>query len=191
MNKKIDSIMAKMNRREKILNEYVKIDWKKFNNSSVIDIGPAFGIWAMKAVDSGATVKAVEISNYWCKTFCAITSNIGYNIPVTECNILKYDKKEKYDIVLCLAVWHHVPEYKLLFDKIFELSKKYIYIEGPVGEETIYKKHKQYGADEQSAWYWVPTTKELIKEIEDRGGTITRMSFNKNGHRVMVEVEKR
>jgi cyclopropane fatty-acyl-phospholipid synthase-like methyltransferase len=155
----------------------------------VLDIGVAYGIWSMMACDAKANVKAIDISKWWCDKFKEITEYKGYNIPIQNINILDLKTTDKYDIVLLIAVLHHVERWAELLDKVFSLSNDIIYLECPVGEKITDKKHKSFGEREEQSWYYVPNIKELIIQIEKRGGKITNGKFNTKGNRYFCEIK--
>lgn len=185
-------LLNKMQERENLLSQYFDIDWSVFNNKTVLDIGPAYGIWSMKADNAKAkSVKAIDVDNYWIKNFKTITDHFNHQIPIQKKNVLELDNTDKSDIVLFLAVWHHVPDYKTALDNVFATFKDHLFIEGPISEkETVTTKHKEWGKQVQQAFYWVPTIEDAISEIEKRNGIICKKTFNPQKTRMFLHVTK-
>jgi 2-polyprenyl-3-methyl-5-hydroxy-6-metoxy-1,4-benzoquinol methylase len=175
-----------MHARKNLLDLYVHVDWDWFDGKYVLDIGPAYGIWSMRAVEAGARVDAVEISPYWCKTYTDILAHHGIKADVTQANILEFEPGKTYDAVLFMAVWHHVPDYQSALRRVFSLSRDRVYLEGPIRDKTISTKHKTFGAAEEQAWYWEPTEDELVTQILNNGGSILSTHYNSNRRRISL-----
>lgn len=183
-----NSALQAMQSRKDLLDLYVHVDWSYLCNKTVLDIGPAYGIWSMRAVEAGASVEAIDVGKYWCRKFAEITNHCGFKIKISQSNVLDFSPGKTYDAVFYLAVWHHVPQYKLALDKVFSLSHDRIYMEGPINSKTITHKHKKFGPATEQACYWEPTEDELTREIKSRGGSILSTHYNSNRHRISLIV---
>jgi 2-polyprenyl-3-methyl-5-hydroxy-6-metoxy-1,4-benzoquinol methylase len=191
----INHSIKEMGKRKKILDKYVNVDWSVFKGKKVLDIGPAYGIWSMRAIDRGAkSVTAIDVDDYWVKAFPQVTKHLGYNIPITQKNVLDLKVKSAYDVVFFLAVWHHIIDWPKALDNVFNAVKDggTLFLEGPVGETTVDKKHKTFsgGKKEQHAFYWIPSQKDLFAEINKRGGKVVKYNYNSGNTRIYLQVIK-
>lgn len=177
-----------MNKRKSILN-YIDIDWLIFNNKTILDIGPAYGIWSIEAAKNKGKVSAIDVSDHWINTFKKITRHFGFNIPIIKKDIID-GIEEEYDIVLFLAVLHHIPEYMQAMDVVFSIAKNIVYLECPISNITIFKKHKEFGKEKNRAWYWIPTMLDLENEINNRGFSIVYENYNTDKSRVFIKTIK-
>ena len=178
--------------RRRNMEKYVDIDWTKFSGKTVLDIGPAFGIWSVLARGYGATVKAMDIDEDYMRVFRKVTEILKYNIPLERKNVLELDETEKHDIVIFMAVWHHIPQKEdclKALDKIFSIATERLFLEGPVslGESRFQKQKK--GPAIHHDFYWIPSVDEITREIESRGGRIKKAKFQEGRNRMFLEVE--
>lgn len=189
----IDQDFLLFRRRKQILEKYFKFNREDFSNNTVYDIGPQRGVWAVFASQAGAkSIEAVDIDETFIESYNKITNYFGINSKCQLGDICKHTPKNKYDVVLFLGVWHHIPDkndcYRAL-DNVFECAKKKIYLEGPVttGEST-FEKHLDNGRTKYHAFYWIPNLEEMEEEIRSRGGKIINVSLGENGQRAFFEV---
>ena len=121
----------KRNNNKKIIkNNYYffkKVFTKKVKINSLIELGPNIGlnIIALNRIFKNLKITAVEINLKACEHLRKIR-----NVKVVNNSILKFNLKNKFDLVLIKAVMIHVHpnNLKKLYRKIEKLSKKYILI---------------------------------------------------------------
>jgi len=188
----LDRDYALFNRRKNIMEKYVNIDWSVFSNKTVLDIGPAYGIWSVLSHHHKGLVEAIDVDDEYMRIFKKITGFFRYNIPISKKNVLEMSTDKKYDIVFFMAVWHHIPRqqdcYKAL-DTIFSITKERLILEGPITNSKSQFKKQQKGPAEHHSFYWIPSFEEIKSEIEKRGGKILKTSFGENKKRVFMEIE--
>lgn len=176
------------------LMEHCTVDWNEFSGKHVIDIGPAFGGFSDLAAYHGARhVNAYELDPAMVEKFAHVNRNFIVKGKVSIHHGDFLDKViQPADIVLFLAVLHHIENWDYAIDKVFNICKLggTIYMEMPILDVTTYG-YKPF-SKRRKIWHFVPSLDEMIFQITKRGGKIETMNegFTYNHKRLFIKITK-
>ncbi|MBN2406647.1 MAG: methyltransferase domain-containing protein [Elusimicrobia bacterium] len=97
---------------------------------SVLDIGSYLGYFCIKAAERGASrVLGWEINEESIDNARTIAEIKGLNIEYVKGDIEKDDPGEKYDLVLCLNLLHHMKDPIAVLDKLIRITRETLVLE--------------------------------------------------------------
>lgn len=176
------------------LMKHCTIDWNEFKDKDVIDIGPAFGAFSDLAAYHGAkSIRAYEIDHKMVKKFEKVNHD---HIQAGKIKIMHSDflhtPIKPVDIVLFLAVLHHIEDWNKAIDKVFNTCKKggTIYMELPIMGFTTYN-YRPF-LKRKKIWHYVPSLEEIMFQIHCRSGKIESFNegFTYNHKRLFIKITK-
>ena len=125
-----------------------------FGGKTVLDLGCYDGGFSQLAKYRGASkILKVDINPFW--------------KPDIVADLEEPQDFGKWDIVLCMALLHHVRDVNQVLVNVKNSVNKggYVFFEIAIGSENIYKKHKKWGDRKEQAWYWVPNKPSLFHKL--------------------------
>ena len=99
--------------------------WKIEKPVNIIDFGCGYGYLGMKMLPvlaDGSTYTGIDIAEKLLEEAEAIFSETQYKTHFIKSDLLEFDTKEKYDVVICQAVLRHIPEAKEVMKKMVEVA---------------------------------------------------------------------
>lgn len=176
----IQSVLNEADHRRKKM-RYLEeaLDWDRLKYKKVLDVGAAYGIWTVKALQEKAEVVATgPLEDDWKKQFDIYCNSYGfYNIPYLKWDIQKA-RNRKFDIILFFDVMQYLKEPEKALDNLFRMAQNEIWMEVAIASPIT------------KPGYYYPTFEELSEQIKSRGGFIRNFIKARRGQypRAIVEV---
>lgn len=102
-----------------------------------MDVGCASGYYSLRLDRRGAEVRAIDIHKERIGQTRFAAKIWGVSIKHGVLDLYDLPPKPKYDIVLLLAVLHHVKEQEKAIDIVSNLCKETLFLEGPRHERLV------------------------------------------------------
>lgn len=101
----------------------VKNVWKINKPINIIDFGCGYGFLGIKLLPilpEGSTYTGVDIGVKLLEDATQLFSNSPYKTKFIEADLMEFSILEKYDLAICQAVLRHIPEYKMILEKMID-----------------------------------------------------------------------
>ena len=108
----------------------VKIFICSLYNKKILDIGCGGGIFSESISKMGANVTGIDLSERSIKEarFHCISSNLNIKYKIQSIECFSKDILNKFDLIFCMEVLEHVPEFFLILKSCSRIIKKQGYI---------------------------------------------------------------
>jgi SAM-dependent methyltransferase len=170
--------------RVELMMEYLPLDLACFKGKSVLDIGCNGGWWSFLAEEVGAKeVLGIDVDSDMIALARTNGKRIGSKVKFETVSVEDM-KTRKFDIILLLAILHHLSRPEYAIEKVAGLCSEKALIELQIHREGHYGEHSRYGRKPYHANFWEPNPGMLVKTIFRffRGIELWHERWGRDGH---------
>jgi SAM-dependent methyltransferase len=141
---------------------------KELTGKTVLDVGSGLGYFCFEALKRGAS-KAVglEVDPRRFRQASSLADCLGLPAEFYLCDIEELEECEKFDIVLCLNVLHHLKDPIKVLDKLIAIAHERLVLE-VAGPESL--NARRFLADIGVSWWQARLTRKLPVILVGRNG---------------------